>query len=333
MSRSLRMAVLACALLSLAACSTFRGRRGVDMAPFAENTLALVSDVQVSAPQPVYVRSFMIGQPDVVAARASGQKIRDLLRGITFYSLQVAAINSADLSEPQKASALARYLDEGLRAGIRSQQVNVGLTEAQLDSVLTVVRAQQTYLNALRAAEPMVTQVVTAADDVIGSFMTQVRAAQFNVGADVERDFGPHRANLDALRGLEAKAMHEYVLVSRARAGDNAAAAALRDSIRVPGGAGTSGEGLTRWDQDVSARLAQIRALRQQLQPEVDLYFTRMKELDEIVIAANTAGRHARAAIILWSRAHRNLAAGVALPPEIDVVGVLRGASSKLPGM
>src|SRR5262245_59368963 len=128
------------------------------------------------------------------------------------------------------------------------------MTEPQLDSVLTRVRAQETYLDALQAADPVVDQVVQTADEVVTAFETEVRAAGAAIGADVERDYAPQRANDEGLRALEARVMQDYIHVSRMRLGDTTAT--------------MSAEELRRREGELTDRLAQIRALREQLRPE-----------------------------------------------------------------
>lgn len=327
------LATVACAALILSGCSAFQGRRVTNLAPFAENTMGLVSGLRLTSPQPAHIRSFLQDNEDVRAARELAQQIRSLLRGIIVYSMQVAAIDNSRFSEPEKSRELARYLDEVLRAAIRSQGVSIALTEAQLDSVLARVRAQDKYLAALGEANAIVTVVVETADQVIGATESHVLTAAASVSAAIEADFAPYRANDEGLRALESRTMRTYVLLSRARLGDTTAVGELRATEPTLGPAArVPPEELARLEQETIGRLEAIRTLREQLRPEVERYANRVQELDEMVTRSLVLTREARALIILWGRAHRNMAAGIALPPEIDVTGLLKGTISKLPG-
>ncbi len=323
-----------CSALLLAACSAFQGRRVTNLAPFAENTMALVSSLRLTFPRPAHIRGYLANNEDVREARAEANQLRQLMRGVIVYSMQVASIDNSDLDQSAKAHELARFLDEGLRPAIRSQDVPLSMTEAQLDSVLDRVRTQDKYLGALREANAIVTLVVETADEVVSATEAHIVAATATVAAAIESDFAPQRANAEGLRTLEARTLRTYVLLSRARLADSAALRELHDTEPTLGlGEHVAPEELTRLERETSAQLETIRQLREQVQPEVELYANRVQELDEMAARALASARETRASFILWGRAHRNMAAGIALPPEIDVTHILKGAAEKLPGM
>jgi len=323
-----------CGVLLICGCSAFQGRRVTNLAPFAENTMALVSSLRLTFPRPAHIRGYLANNEDVQGARTRANQLRQLMRGVIIYSMQVAAIDNSDLDQSAKAHELARFLDEGLRPAIRSQDVPLSMTEAQLDSVLGLVRTQDEYLGALREANAIVTLVVETADEVVSETEAHVVAATATVAAAIESDFAPHRANAEELRTLEARAMRTYVLLSRARVRDSAALRELRDTELTLGlGERVTPDDLARLEHETTVQLETIRQLREQVRPEIELYANRVRELDEMAARALASARETRASFILWGRAHRNMAAGLALPPEIDVTRILRGAAEKLPGM
>ena len=76
-----------------------------------------------------------------------------------------------------------------------------------------------------------------------------------------------------------------------------------------------------------------LHDVREQLNPDLEIYWKQQKEHDELYITYNMAIRKAKIAIIVWSRAHQRLAAGVTDPAKIDVFGIARkvaGAASPL---
>lgn len=323
-----------CGALLVCGCSAFQGRRVSNLAPFAENTMALVSSLRLTFPRPAHIRGYLANNEDVQGARTRANQLRRLMRGVIIYSMQVAAIDNSDLDQSAKAHELARFLDEGLRPAIRSQDVPLSMTEAQLDSVLDRVRTQDKYLGALREANAIVTLVVETADAVVSATEAHVVAATATVAAAIESDFAPHRANAEGLRTLEARTMRTYVLLSRARLGDSTALRELHDTEPTLGlGAKMAPNELGALERETSAQLETIRQVREQVRPEIELYANRVRELDEMAANALASARETRASFILWGRAHRNMAAGIALPPEIDVTTILRGAAEKLPGM
>ena len=316
----------------MSACSTFQGHKEANLAPFAENTLAMVSTLRLTVAQPVYMRTFMSANADVTAARARGDQIRRLLRGIILYSLQVAAIGDSHLDQKEQVQELAGYLNETLRQAILSQQVPTTLTERQLDSILVLVRAQTTYLGALREATPIVSEVVETTDHVVTEFENHVLAAEVELAAQVDSAYAPYRANDQMLQALEVVTMRRYTLLDAARLGDTSVMRDLRAiDPRLSSGDRIESKELDRMTRESFEQLAAIRELRDQLRRETELYANRMKELDELAGQSMITARATRSSIILWARAHRNMAAGLAMPPEIDVVGLLQGVARSVP--
>jgi hypothetical protein len=67
--------------------------------------------------------------------------------------------------------------------------------------------------------------------------------------------------------------------------------------------------------------------LRQQLTPDLELFWKQQKEVDELQKTLMSTLRMARVTMIVWSRAHQRLAAGVTDPAKIDVVRLARKAA------
>ena len=327
-----RVLALASSALLLSACSTFQGHKEVNLAPFGENTLAMVSTLRLTVEQPVYMRPFMDANPDVLAARKSGDQIRHLLRGIILYSLQVSAIGNSHLDDKEKVQELVRYLNETLRPAVLSQKVPITLTEPQLDSVLNRVRAQTKYLAALGEATPIVEEVVETTDQVVTEFENHVLAAEAALSGEVDAAYAPYRANDQRLQALEVVTMRRYVLLDAARLGDSTV---LKEIRAADPGIGvnerTEAKELDRMAREAFDQLAAIRTLRDQLRGETELYSNRMKELDELASQSMITARATRSSIILWARAHRNMAAGLEMPPAIDVTAILTGISKSVP--
>ena len=76
------------------------------------------------------------------------------------------------------------------------------------------------------------------------------------------------------------------------------------------------------------ARSTTIKSLRDQIEPEFTVYRESVAELDLLRTQADERARLGRMARILWRRSHRNLAAGIPVPPVIDVVGIMKGTVS-----
>lgn len=80
-------------------------------------------------------------------------------------------------------------------------------------------------------------------------------------------------------------------------------------------------------EQRIIFKLRSIREVRTQLAPDIELYWKRTLELQELIASFNAALRQARVAVIAWSRANQRLAAGVTDPAQIDLFGLARKAA------
>ena len=87
-------------------------------------------------------------------------------------------------------------------------------------------------------------------------------------------------------------------------------------------------------EHNLLTRLATIKELRDQIMPEIKFYLETKSVLDTRIATIQEMLKKARMAIIAWARSHRNLAAGIEVPPMFDIVGTagkaLSGAVGKI---
>ena len=84
----------------------------------------------------------------------------------------------------------------------------------------------------------------------------------------------------------------------------------------------TAGE-LDAAEERLAGQLARIQAVRAQLEPEFHLYDEHQRELEGLRTQTEDMLRLGRLTMSVWSRSHRNLAAGIEVPPQIDLVHLL----------
>ena len=79
--------------------------------------------------------------------------------------------------------------------------------------------------------------------------------------------------------------------------------------------------------------LDRIQRLKEQLIPEFKIYKERQRELEALRILNEERARLGRLTLTLLARSHKNLGIGVAVPPVIEVVGLLRTATGSAAGV
>jgi hypothetical protein len=334
----LRVGLLAL-LFTAPGCSLFRSERRLDMGPFGENTISMVGEMQkFNRPAPwVYLKKYQghakVGEilPTLVASRR-------LMAGVALYSMQITSLNESKLSEARRVRELARYLDEIVRPVLPVESgPEMVFSQEELDDVLKEVRKAETFLGGLAAAQPLVNAVQSRGLVLYNKLDEQVGVAATAIGGDVEREFAPLKRNIVELELLQERAMEGVTLLYKYRLGDGEALPTLRAlyppvAEQLPLGRSPTAKQLEAAELELVGQLQRLKLLKEQLGPEFAIYKETQRELEMLRIQAEDRARMGRVTLVLWSRSHKNLGMGVAVPPAIDVMGMLKTASGAVAG-
>jgi len=338
-SRPLLLVAALAALLTSGGCSLFRAERRLDMGPFGENTVAMVGEMQkFNRPAPwVYLKKYQ-RHPEVVKGMPFLVEMRGLLRGVAFYSMQITALQESRLSEKRRLQELVRYLKEIVRPTLPAETGKDSVfSKEDLDEVVKDVLTRETFLDGLSAAQPLVNAVQSYGLGLFDQFDDQLGVAVAAVGGEVEKEFAPLKRNIVELELLQERAMEGVTLLYKYRLGEAEALPALRTlyppvAEQLPAGKPPTARQLDSAELELVAQLQRIKALKEQLVPEFMVYKEEQRELETLRIQAEERARLGRATLVLWARSHKNLGLGVAVPPAIDVVGLLKAATGAAAG-
>lgn len=315
----------------LVGCATFGGSRRIDLGPFSENTLGMIGQLQTFNRPTVWTHLEKYqALPSVVAAQQSVGRVRVLMRGVALYSAQVAALHDSPLSDDRKISELARYVEETIRPGLTTAAPpTLRLTQGYLDTLVSEIRRRKTFLKALGAAQPLVNLTVTAGDMLFDDLDETIQAASGDLSDHIEAEFGSLKLRVAELNEMHLASVRSYARLQRYRGGDQAALDSLRrdDPVvgqMVPSRRSPNSRDLEAADAYIINRSTNIKALRDQLEPEFVVYRQNRAEMEMLRTQADERARLGRAALFLWARSHRNLAAGIQVPPLIDVLGIMK---------
>jgi hypothetical protein len=316
-------------------CATFRGSKRIEVGPFAENTTGMVSELQ-KFNRPVvwtYLKKYQ-DLPTIVMARQSVYPIRGLLRGVGLYSAQVVALYGSPLPEDKKISELARYMEEIIRPGLKEDDESGDvISRTELDAVIRDVRSSKTLLEALRKAEPMVGATVSRGNLLFDRTDSLIQVATADVQERIETEFAPLKTRIKELDGMHLASAWSYTQLLRYRSGDASALDSLRASDPavmelLPAGRKLTSKDLDAAEHFVVDRSTSIKSMRDQLDPQFDIYKANQAELEALRNQTDERARLGRIALQLWGRSHRNLAAGISVPPMIDVVGLMKSTAT-----
>lgn len=318
----------------LAACSALRSERKLDAAPFAESMISVAGEAQRynRPPQWVYLSAYQ-HLPSVERVRLTAVELRKLFRSIALYSTQVVALHEARLDESRRVAELASYIDEVARPGILSSNSSaIGIDAAEYESILARVRSKHDLRQALGAAQPLVTAVTNHASALFDRADEEVASAAEDMRQQVDRAFGAHLENLRDLEDARTRVVQAFNLVYQVRLGATGALARLLEvdpDVRptLPADGPPSQRDLDLVEERLAGQLERMRGVREQLEPDFQRYQAHLAELDALRTQTEEMLRIGRLAMVVWSRSHRNLAAGIPIPPDVDILELVSRAA------
>ena len=103
-------------LLAQTGCSRFSSSKRLNLAPFAEDMIAVAGDIQYGLGQTyaVYLRGYS-DTPEAAQMSAMAIKIRAIIRGAISYALEVVSLADSRLTGSQRTRALGDKIEELMR--------------------------------------------------------------------------------------------------------------------------------------------------------------------------------------------------------------------------
>jgi ribosomal protein S8 len=329
------LTVLALVLMTVG-CATFQSKQKVNLAPFAENAVSIVAEVEygLSQARAIHVREFIDG-PAVKEYEAQWKRVGKILRGIVAYSIAVVTISESNLTDKEKANALADYLT-GIAEPVRANQwERFKITESELKATLDRIRKQENYFAAMNAAQPIIDEVARVARLAIEDVKTAQDAARIEVAGRIEAEHAPVLSFRESIKEGQTRTFRSLNYAIRINKGEEGMIDSLfaydpqLKSYLKPGGK-VDQEVVDNIEQRFIWRLQTVKLIQDQIYPELERYEEEMRELDDLIMIADRGIKQSKGAIIVWRRAHQTMAAGITEPAAIDLFGVAQSAVRKV---
>ncbi len=324
--------ILLSLMFLIAGCSVFQSSRKMDMTPFSDNAGILFSEAtKISRPfQWKHLKQY-ITIPEFANLINRAGPLLEALRGVVYYSNQVVAINNSKLKDREKNRQLARYLYDAMEKSIANQKIDsLQLDEMGARIVLDNIRNADTYLEAIIAAGPVVNSVVRAILKRLDEIQAMIDPILLGFDREIERDYGATRVNYKRLINLQEQMMLSITRLYRARIGDKAEMdtllqenASLTDYLSSAENA--SPAQLAAAESYLLDQLHQIDIMLDHLDDAKAEYVAKQDELIAWRIQVDQKIMIARTAMTIWAQSHRNLGAGIPVPPLFDVGGFATG--------
>ena len=326
-------------LLNFMSCSIFEGSRKMNMAPFSDNAGTMFTEAaKIGHKFKVKRLKRYTKIPEFRKMQMEAKPILENLKGIVYYSNQVVAINNSDLKVKDKNKQLVRYLRQVMQRGIEEGNLDsLGLDLETFNQALNDIPTQKTYLEGIAAATPIVNGVVLS----MKIRLERIQISMVNVlnifDKMIEEEFAMTRTNYISLKTLQARSLRSVTYIYDAIMGKPAEPDSLfkldlslqkffKRNKRV------TLEQLTAAENYLLDRLNRIDHMITQMDDDVAEYHAKQDEKEEWRVSADEKLNMARNVLTVWAQSHRNLGAGIPVPPLIDVAGIaanLAGSAAK----
>jgi len=301
-------------------CSKFRATTVADLAPFADQTVVMLSDADygLSSDRAILTKKYLdYGSPELKELAALRGELLEIFGGMIDYSVNLVRISESKRKEKKKVSLYAKYLESFRGTMVEEFE----FSNEQFGDVLKDVRGKKRMLDALNAAQPLINQVSRYAYEIINKIqLTQIRlASSIELAIDSEYEqvlkFYESLEN-DKIRVVKILYILRYYEGNKNNAPVKLGETEIRKEEEIEISAPTSRKHLKGKESRLSKRIQEIETLREKIAPEINLYHETHKELDRILEKVLKNMSKARIATLMWSSAHHKMATGVKNPAE-----------------
>lgn len=345
-----KLLVLFTLIVTVTGCSKFLKSESENLAPFANQSIALVSSLNygLSDNEILYLRKiddYIDEDKPFDRFDALENQVGNQLKALITYSIQIVTISEQDISENKKSNELADILVT-LSGLISDDEViaNENRSVERNKEILANVRASDDYLESLRILLPAINEFSTHALAVLDELEIEKRKAVQHLDSAIDRKYGKAIKFEKKLRSLRDSYYDSIIALSEyADTRDAKYIEETRDIGVLPvvealkGKKSLTSKELLNLHKIITARMAVVNENYNQLKPDYDEYYKSHNELKKIVDAKDNGIKEARLTFIVWSRAYQKMALGKANPAEwFDVSesgGLLMGAAGRAAGL
>lgn len=299
--------------LGLSACGTLRkkfsGSESVNMTPFAENTLLLLSELDYGLPPEdvAVVQKYVdLKDPELQELMSLVKIQRTFLKGIVEYSIKIVNLGQSELNDKEQARAYHEYLRGLVEWFVQTGQDRGSPTREEYKLILAKIAESDDLLAALRAAQPLILRF-----NEINLALAQA-IAKTKAGV-VEKTLTRIDREYEGTIGL-ALALHhrkERLAESLRKVVDK------DDGLRL---------------QDFSRQYEDADALSRVVAGNVSAYLDAKTQIGRVVKNHDDMVKRGGKTIYLWTNAHRKLASGIKNPAEwfpLTDISTLVGVAKK----
>jgi hypothetical protein len=298
----------------------FSSGKKADFGFFADHTLAMLSDVDLSIKRndTIFARRFFDENgPEEKHVNYLDENMRLSLYNIVDYSITLVTIVDSEKTVQKKVADYADFLatfKEDILYG-------VDMTADQFDATIEEVRNKPDFLPALRTAQPMINAAVIDAIMELNELNEGIEKLADKIDNKIDVEYADVIRYQKKMEYEKSQILHAFETIYDAYRTNNPDLSELAESgviwmpEIIPQGRPSSKD-LETIGKHLRARLDAMHTINQEIQPYWEDYRAAHKELDDLTDQAMDRINQVRLILLVWGRAHQKMASGVVDPAE-----------------
>lgn len=292
----------------------FENKTVPSTARFADSTIAMLGnlDLQFKPDDAVLVKRFVdYTAPEEIHAKELHDDMLHGISSIVWYSVELVDINEAGQNEADRVVMYGAYLKK-----FRARLVEKGRCSGEVfDQTLEAVLKQETLLEALQSAQPLLNTLITDGALLIGELIDSVTTLSVALSARIDADYEKIIHYRKTLEREKFDILEAYEIIYEAyRSGSPdltklRASGVIWDADIVPEGEPTM-EDIEKIGEHLRLRLTALRTVQQEIEPDWEEYLAAHQELDLLARKVNGDARRTRVLMLTWIKAHHSLTQG-----------------------
>lgn len=318
-------------------CTAFKSSQRLDLKPFANSMITVAGEIQYSLLQHKLTHMAMLKPgPDFIDFKIRSDKIRDVIKSIISYSIQIVTLSESNMDEKNKAAGLADYLQGIKHPVLKHPTPELNISQDQMDAIIENVRKQKNLLDALGAAQPIIDEVANMMGDLADEAKEYLDLAYLEIKGQWKDEYGSIIWADKEMKESQLGSIGALYFLKQYRIGESTSIDSVfivDPQLRevVPKNKKVTIIDIMELEKRLVYKLSGVSEMRQQFRPDMEMFYKGLNELEEVKAVYNKALKDARNAVILWSRAHNEMAKGVTDPAQIDILGLMMKAASAVP--
>lgn len=320
-----RILVIISILLLAHGCTTTTeklfGKKSEEITPFAQKTVEVlvVENIQIRDSEFIHLHRYVDDSFEELDELQKQMRYVDLYRDkLIAYSINLVRLTGQYESESDRIAAYADHIEQTVGKGELNR---LGIYDQEWEQILTDIRGQETFLDALRTFQPVINRAARDFEALITKIESEVVVAvRLEFDRRIEANFHDINAFLSSQNDQRNQLLAAMIAIDKYRQGDKQAITEFRHMYMPIGklfASTTPGEKqLTEIEVDLRERIKNSSMLIEQLNSDYVHHEKARAELDRKETEVYNDLTLALLHVTTWSQAHQALANGVENPGE-----------------